>query len=702
MTSSAARRYRDARRRLLVDMHIPDWDDGFLAQYDPRSIAEAAKYVGAEAVMLYFQSHLGLTYYPSQVGARHRMAFQRDLAGEALAALLTDDIPVCAYYSVNFNNRAWLDHPEWRLQPSAPTAVGILPRERYGIVCLNHPDYRAFVQTQIAEIVAYPVDALFFDMVWWNGICTCPACRSRFRDENGSEIPKIVDWRSPDWVRFQACREDWLTQFAVWLRSCAQTARPGVDVYHNFALGLSNWTRGVTFDSVAGHDFLGGDFYGGRAEQLVITRLMLNLTPCRPAEFMTTAASNLTEHVRLRSVGQLRTKALAAAVSDAAFLAIVAIDPAGTIDPEALARVKAGFDATRAFDTFRGGEPIEEIGLYCSDYSKMGATAAPIPIAEAPAASLPDYPHFTALVGAARIIQEAHIPFGVVTRRDLKRLDRWPVIVLPNVERMSAEEVEALRAYVVRGGRVYASRSSSLCGIEGEALGDFALADLFGAHYDGEEGGRLIYARAADRIEPFRPLAHWRPSDGRAAASRLSGGDGEVLVFLTLPYGHPHPGHAGDTNWASIHSSPPWTDTQRPLVVRKRHGRGITIYSAFEIEAGASAEHDALFLSILLELLPQRPLVRAQTHQQIWMTVFGQPGRLTITLLNYPIDGDALPVPSCRVRLRYPASRIHEVRNVPGLERMEICSVGDDEVEIEAGPVELCKMLIVELNQDGP
>jgi hypothetical protein len=33
MNDAYLRRYR----RMLLDMHIPDWDEGFLARYDPRS-----------------------------------------------------------------------------------------------------------------------------------------------------------------------------------------------------------------------------------------------------------------------------------------------------------------------------------------------------------------------------------------------------------------------------------------------------------------------------------------------------------------------------------------------------------------------------------------------------------------------------------------------------------------------------------------
>jgi hypothetical protein len=651
------RRYRDGRRRLLVDMHIPDWDQGFLARYDPRRLAEEAVAAGAESVMLYFQSHLGLCYYPTAVGRRHGAMGEADWAGAALAAFSERDVPVCAYYSVNFNNQAWLDHPEWRLQPAAPATVGILPRERYGIVCLNNPDYRAFVELQIAEIAAYPVDAFFFDMVWWNGVCICPACEARCRAETGHAIPRLVDWASAEWTGFQRARERWLTEFACWLRDRARSCRPGADVYHNFALGLSNWTRGVSFDSVAGHDFLGGDFYGGRAEQLLITRLMLNLTPSRPAEFMTTAAANLTEHTRLRPEGQIVTKALAAAAADAAFLAIVAIDPDGALDREAMSRVQAAFAANSAVDGLLGGDPIEAVALYCSDASKANVWDGSRPISDAPASSLPDYPHFAALAGAARALQEAHIPFGVVTRANLQQLGRWPVIVLPNAERLSDAEIGAFRNYVEHGGRIYASRGTSLWDAEGGRRPDFGLGDLFGCRFEGVEEGRLVYAEAAALREPGRPLAHWLDAGGKTGCVRIDAVEADMLVVLTLPYGHPHKGAVGDRHWASIHSSPPWERTTRPMVIERKHGVGRVIYSAADLEAGDSPEHRALFAALIERLLEGSANVAAQVHPQVWLSAYEQPDSMVIMLLNYPLEEPPLPVPGARLRLLLPPGR---------------------------------------------
>lgn len=699
MTSGS--RYRDHRRRVLIDMHIGDWDPRFLSRYDPAAVVRSVRDANADAAMIYFQSHIGLCYWPTASGVRHGCCGDHDLAGETLAALNAADIPVCAYYSIGFNNRAWIDHPDWRIEPVTAPSIGVLPRERYGIVCLNNPDYRAFVDVQIAEILDYPVDAIFFDMVWWNGVCRCASCRDRYAREAQAEIPDIVDWSAPAWTQFQAARERWLSDFTIALRARAISIRPDVDVYQNFALALSNWTRGMNFASVAGHDFLGGDYYGGRAEQMFVTRLMLNLTPNPPAEFMTTLTSSLIEHSRLRSRAELRTKVFAALTADAAFLAILAIDPDGTIDAEAVARLADAYAAVAPYESCVGGDPVEEIGIYFSDASRMNLADSGQRLADAPAASIPDYPHFAAVTGVARILQQAHVPFGVLTRANLATLTRWPVIVLANIQRMAPDEVALVREYVAQGGRIYASRATSRSGMAGPP-GDFALADVFGCHFAAEATGRLVYLRSDSLPELVRPLAHWRSPAGLTGSVEISADDGEdsnILARRTLPYGDPAPGTALDQRWASIHSSPPWEDRDDPMILRHNFGQGVAIYSAADIETGNSADHDALLLSLLRSLLPHAPRVEVDTHPCVWMSAFIAPGgtRMTMRLLNYPAEQPALPVPSAQVRIALAAGQ--RCTGVYCALRMTPIAFIDngDSVEFEGGPITDFTMFLIDL-----
>lgn len=686
-------RYRQSRRRLLIDMHIPDWDPAFLSRFDPAELAAATIRTGADAAMLYFQNHVGLCFYPTTVGQRHRAAAQRDLAGEALTALRAGGLATCAYYSVNFNNQVWQDHPDWRLAPAAPASVGVLPRERYGIVCLNHPAYRAFADAQIDEILAYPVDAMFFDMVWWNGVCTCPSCEARYRQETGAEIPATVDWNDPDWCRFQARREAWLAQFARDLRGRVKAARPEMEVYHNFALGLSNWTRGVSLDSIDGHDFLGGDFHGGTREQLLINRLLRAATPLRPAEYMSTVGTDLTQHTRLHPAATLRRKALAALSADNAFLAILAIDPDGRIDPLAVERTHDAFAALLEHDPGELGEAIEPVALYCSDRSKASRWDAPRPIGQAPASSLADYPHSAALLGAARALQRAHIPFGVATRRALDQLARWPVLILPNVETLEADEQEAIRAYVQGGGRLYASRSTSL-----DSTGRFGLGDLFGCTALGDEEGAMLYAESDALPELRRPLTQVCAADRRTGALRIAASPGaEILASRTLPYAYPARGTAQDRQWSTIHASPPWQRTADPVILRHQAGRGLAIYSAFDIEAGETPEHEAAFIALIRQLAPD-PELSADAHPDVWFSGFARPGRITLMFLHMAASNPALTVPQTRVRVKLPdGSRCQAIRLRSGGAALPFGTDGRD-VHFDLPP--FTEMMIAEIDHD--
>ena len=667
MTTARRPWHQASYAHVLVDMHVPDWDAGFLAHYDPAQAVESVAACGCGAAMVYFQSHVGLCNWPTKSGKQHAAFAGRDPAREIVDLFHARDIPVCAYYSVNFNNWAVLEHPEWKLEPAleAPLGGGILPAARYGLCCLNNPGYRDFVRAQATEIAeGYDIDAMFFDMVWWQSVCVCDHCRTRCRVETGKDIPETVDWLDPDWCRYQAVRERWLIEFAEELRSHVRAARPDVPVYHNFAVAMMNWAKGISFESARAHDFLGGDFYGGREEQLVVSRLMLNLSEGAPVEFMTTVAANLAEHENLKSVEELTLQAFAATASASSFLTIVAINPDGTPNAEAFRRMGEVYRRTKPYDKFLGGRPVEDIAVYFSSDSKMTFAENGTPLIGPAVGSATQFPHFAAVRGACSKLQKAHLPFGIITRRQLDDLQHYRVIVLPNVLRMDAAEVEAFRAYVEQGGKLYASRMTSLTETSGVRHDDFMLADLFGASFDCDETGKVIHIRAQsesveDAFAGQSCLSHWAGNDGSTGAVRLrEGGQAQPLATLSLPYGYPHGGSVEDHHWASIHSSPRWTDTEAPVIVENRFGRGTVIYCAADIEAGESTAHGPLFVGLIRSLLDGVPTFESDTHPAVWVTAFDQSEqrRTILSFLNYQDELPVLPIADVPFRLRAPAN----------------------------------------------
>src|SRR3954447_650209 len=132
--------YLRRRRRMLLDMHIPDWDEGFLVEHRPEELVKRYEDANVDAVMLYCKSHMGLCYWPSQVAPPHP-AMQGDWVGDSIRLLHERGILVCAYDSIAFDHHAVRTHPEWRLVP--PGDVDLAPPyfPRYAVTCLNKRDY---------------------------------------------------------------------------------------------------------------------------------------------------------------------------------------------------------------------------------------------------------------------------------------------------------------------------------------------------------------------------------------------------------------------------------------------------------------------------------------------------------------------------------------------------------------------------------
>ncbi|HEY3378188.1 MAG TPA: alpha-amylase family protein [Armatimonadota bacterium] len=658
--------YERGYRRMLVDMHISDWDAAQLAQFDPARMVELYAQAGLTSVMFYCQSHVGLCNWPTCSGKQHAGLQGRDIVAETLTLLQERRIDSCAYYSVVYNNWAFLNHPEWRMVPASQDtqyASGGFEGSRYGLCCPNNPDYRAFVLAQLDELLGpYHFDGFFYDMTFWPAICLCPHCRARFRAEQGAEIPDTIDWLDPAWCAFQAAREAWMVEFTDFLTRAAKERQPGITVYHNFACAAFNWTLGLAFNSAVHHDFLGADFYGDALEQILVSKLMGNLSEHKPIEFMTSRCVNLKDHEQVKSFAEMEMQALAAALFSAAFLFIDAINPDGTVNPAVYDRVGQIFRETAPLEPYLGGEQLEDIAIYFSNESRMDFRENGTPIGQSPMWNH-DYPHLKAIRGACRALQQAHLPFGIITRKQLADLDRYRVIVLPNVLRMDQEEADALREYVRRGGKLYASRYTSLTSTEGTRHDDFLLADLFGCHFAADDLGEVTYMKPVDAaimeaVIPQQYLGHYgqpgTPDAGIGMLRLAENAEGEPLATLTLPYA-PAWGSVLEQNWLSIHSSPPWRDTTAPALLRHHYGAGTVIYSAADLECVGSEVNGRLFVQLLQTLLGS-PSFSADTHPAVWMTVSHQPEqyRYLIGLLNYQAQLPAIPISRLPFTLRPP------------------------------------------------
>jgi len=77
------------------------------------------------------------------------------------------------------------------------------------------------------------------------------------------------------------------------------------------------------------------------------------------------------------------------------------------------------------------------------------------------------------------MLLESHIPFGVVSERELHRLPEYDLAILPTMAAMSPQQAQQIREYVAQGGTIIATGPASLYTKEGVLLEDFRLADVF-------------------------------------------------------------------------------------------------------------------------------------------------------------------------------------------------------------------------------
>jgi hypothetical protein len=699
--------YLDCRRHVLLDMHIPDWDERFLAAFDPAAYVELCAAAGADAVMVYGNSHAGQCYWPTATGQAHRNLAGRDVVGETVGLLHERGIAVCAYYSTIFNNWAYTAHPDWRLVASAPGGL-MGPGTRYGQCCPANPAYLDFMLAQTGELVErYPFDAVFFDMAFWPDVCVCDSCRRRLRDETGDELPERVDWRDPAWCRFQAARERWLADMFRRLRERVH-ATLAVPVFLNSDLLACHWVGGASAEICALNDLLGGDF-----EARAVFDLSVALTPSL-IQYMVAVSGYGGGVSDLTSAAAQKARAMSAVAFGGQFMAIDAVEPDGRVNPQTYARLAEVFAAMAPYNGRGAGRPLADVGVYWSPASRVRLEDNGTPLDALPPGAPfgPDDPHWLAFQGALHALHEAHLPVVALTRADLGRLHEIPVVVLPDVVRMDREEVAALRAYVAGGGRLYASGHTSRLGTDGTDGDDFLLADLFGCHLRGQAPEAVTYLRPACEAlaHALDPLAYvavgepselermFRPIDPPDALLVDADPGAEVLMTVTVPYAEGR-GTRDDEAWSSIHSAPPWEDTARPAVVRHRHGAGEVIYSTVAVEgargrlAGAAQR---LFVELVRLLLGRPPAFEAEAHPHALTTVFHEPeeARLRLSFLNAPPDAPPLPLPSIRFRLAAPdGARFTALRRVPDGEEVAFSLDGSGGLQAEIRDLELFDML---------
>ncbi len=643
--------FQESWRRLLVDMHIPDWDESFMSRFSAEEYAEMMALAKVDTAEIYAGSCLGLCYWPTKVGYQHRQLKGRDLLAETVFACQKRGIRVQIYLNV-WNRAAHDAHPDWRIIAHDGKGTVEHTNSRFGLCCINTP-YRGFFLDLLSELVdAYPCAGYWIDMIghWYH--CYCPACAARFKKESGFDpLPRLADWQNPAWLAWQNCRRNWLDEFAQQVNSVVKQQFPERTV----TLQTASFTRGR--DSGVGpgfldaSDYLAGDFTGDSIQQSDICKLFGAFSRFRPMEFMTPRCENLLHHTTERSFSNLLMRAYAAIANQASFTLIDAIDPDGTLDRRFYENARKIFSAYEVYEKYLSGGsvPLTDLAIYYSRESQFDVEMPPKP--------LQDFASHPAAFASRRrnmvlAFQREHLLFTYVGGKAQENLQRHPLIVISDSSALSDQECAALEQYVANGGKIYASMHTSLKQSDPAEQPDFRLAGLFGIHYTGRKTAPVTYLAPVQEGTLPGATARYPVMLDSGQLLVKADADVEVLATLTMPCS----GADEQFHFGSAISNPPMHPTSAPALVYHRYGKGEVIYAAGRLEEVPFDCQRRVFLS-LIRRLRQQPLVESNAPGTVEITIFEQPEdqRLVVSLLNLPAELPPAPLYNLTVRLHLPS-----------------------------------------------
>jgi len=265
-------------------------------------------------------------------------------------------------------------------------------------------------------------------------------------------------------------------------------------------------------------------------------------------------------------------------------------------------------------------------------------------------------------LGMYQALIEARVPFEMVHDRLLEpeRIDRFKLLILPNIAALSDAQCDQLRRYVERGGSLLATHETSLYDEWGVRRKNFGLSELFGAKFNGRVEGPLqnSYLRLENKQHPI--LAGFGDTD------RIINGARRLDVspigtypnpLLTLIPSYP------DLPMEMVYPRVPKTDIAEIYV--RDLGKSRIVYFPWDIDRifweVLSTDHGRLLRNAVEWAANEEKPVTVSGHGVLDVTVWRQKESMTVHLVNLSnpmmMKGpfrEAIPISSQEVKVLLP------------------------------------------------
>lgn len=645
--------------RTLTDFHIPNFE-GALDKFDPERYADSIKRSGATTTYVAAANCLGLCFYPTKTGLRHKAA-ERDVFGATLKACHDRGIRVICYMN-SWGTFVCDKHPDWNVINSK----GVSKRDttRYGNPCPNNPEFRTYINNIVTELVSgYDIDGLWVDM---NGIfspvCYCKSCEEKYRRLTGKELPRVLDFDDPDLHTYFRFKHDSVTEHVAMMRATALAIKPDITVTFQCAQlndPFRHGHNGVKFYDQC--DYLAGDFYTGRDGINTVSRLLYRLSDTLPFEYMISRCSGVLDaHTMNKDMGEITRQAFCAYMQKGAFVLIDAIDPDGGFNEAYYAEISGLAETLAPYlpHIDYQEKALREIAVYYSiDSAARNDEHVGKGIDDIRTGQL-----LKRLENISHALGRAHLDFDVLTKRSLDALGEYKVLILPDAEMLGDEEIEAIRAFVKAGGCAYISGKSSIKDGEGRVQADFRLADVLGLKFEETFALYPSYLAPVDKHQAlFGKYTAKHPHMIKERMVKATPTAGETLATVTLPISIP----SDHLHFSSAISDPPMTATASPAIHENTFGKGRVIWCAGRLENDPIPDNMTLFTDLVLRLLGE-PQVKLDAPECVEHVLYAGEDCWKLNLLNHQEISPAIPIHGMSATIDVGERRVKSVRTVSG------------------------------------
>lgn len=622
--------YKGVYRRNLVDMHIADWSDEFLSKFDAEEYYQNLVRAKIQSPMIYLQSHTGLCHYPTKSGKTHAyFAKNPRVLNDLIDKCKQGGMKVVGYYSLIFNNWATDAYPEWEMI-NVDGTTWRNHGQRYGLCCPNNEQYRTFVVTQMQEMAElFPnLDGIFYDMPYWEVVCHCPSCKARWAKEVCGELPKKQDWQDEKWRLFVKKRQEWMADFATFIREKSLEILPFATCELNFAAGIAcDWLAGSTEGINEACEFTGGDLYGDLYNHSFTCKYYYGITRNQPFEYMTCRCNKkLREHTISKPELDLEAEVMLTAMHHGASLIIDAIDPNGSLDTRTYERLGKVFEKQIPYEKYMDkGEMYAETAVYFDSTTQFSSDGKAY--------------NKECAIRAGRTLIEEHIPVKVIANGNMENLSQYQMIIAPALEDFNNPEILKFIGYVENGGTLYLSGKSESRLIKaffgGEVVGETFGESTFERVWKGyDEVQAYIYPTDEKYKTYFGEFNEEYPLPIIYKLPIIKNCQGEVKAKIILPYTDPD----DNTMYASIHSNPPAITTVIPAIIERKYGKGKVIWSGATLENDERDNFKEIFISIVKANVREK--LRVQASKYVESVIFQDGDEYYVNLFDLNFAND--------------------------------------------------------------